>query len=100
MPGVVPIIILDVYSVHMMGTIVNQIQLHGIEVVHILPSCKYLSQGVDVGLNKTITTRMGGKWEDWMVGRLVLLISLQRSSHGNWQQNGYQNLHDCSAADW
>ena len=33
-PGVLPILIHDVYCVHMMGKIVNQIQSLGIEVIH------------------------------------------------------------------
>jgi hypothetical protein len=36
-PGVIPIITLDAYYVHMMGTIVNRIQSLGIKVVHIPP---------------------------------------------------------------
>ena len=35
--GVIPIIILDAYCVHMMGTIAKQIQLLWIKVVHIPP---------------------------------------------------------------
>jgi hypothetical protein len=34
-PGVVPLLILDAYRVHMMGSIVNRIQSLGIEVHHI-----------------------------------------------------------------
>jgi hypothetical protein len=57
-PGVTPIIISDAYCVHMMGTTVNQIQSLRIEVVHIPHGCTYMCQPVDVGLNKTIKTRM------------------------------------------
>ena len=66
-PGIVPIIILDAYCVHMMGTIVNRIQSPGIKVVHIPPGCSYLYQPVDIEINKTIKTRMREKWEDWML---------------------------------
>jgi hypothetical protein len=41
-PGVVPLLILNAYRVHMMGTIVNQIKSLGIEVIHIPPGCTYL----------------------------------------------------------
>ena len=66
-PGIVPLLILDAYHVHMMGNIVNRIQSLGIEVVHIPPGCTYLCQPVDVGVNKVIKSQMRNKWEDWMV---------------------------------
>ena len=31
------------------------------------PGCTYLCQPVDVGINKTLKSRMREKWEDWMV---------------------------------
>ena len=66
-PDVIPILILDAYRVHMMGNIVNRIQSLGIEVVHIPPGCTYLCQPVDVGINKSLKSRMREKWENWMV---------------------------------
>jgi hypothetical protein len=66
-PGIVPLLILDAYRVHMMGNVVNRIQSLGIEVVHIPPGCTYLCQPVDVGVNKVIKSQMRNKWEDWMV---------------------------------
>ncbi len=67
MPGVVPLLILDAYRVHMMGTVVNRVQSLGIEVIHIPPGCTYLCQPVDVGINKVIKCVMHEKWEDWML---------------------------------
>lgn len=66
-PGVVPLLILDAYRVHMMGTVVNRVQSLGIEVIHIPPGCTYLCQPVDVGINKVIKCGMREKWEDWML---------------------------------
>jgi hypothetical protein len=37
-----PLIILDAYCVHQMGSVVNHIQSMGIEVVHIPAGCAYL----------------------------------------------------------
>ena len=37
-----PIIILDAYRVHQMGSVVNRIQVMGIEVIHIPAGCTYL----------------------------------------------------------
>ena len=67
LPGVVPILVLDAYSVHRMGTNVNHIQSLGIEVIHILVSCTCLCQPVDMGISKTIKCGMQEKWEDWML---------------------------------
>ncbi len=56
--GVVPLLILDAYCVHMMGNIVNCIQSLRIEVIHIPAGCTYLCKPVDVGIIKTIRTVM------------------------------------------
>ena len=58
-----PIIILDAYRVHQMGSVVNHIQMMGIEVLHILAGCTYLCQPIDVGINKPIKCGLGDKWE-------------------------------------
>ena len=69
-PDVTPLLIIDVYQVHMMGNIVNKIQSLGIEVVHIPAGCTYLCQPIDVGINKSIKMGMRGKWENRMVARM------------------------------
>ena len=66
-PGIVPTLILDVYCIHMMGSIVNCIQLLGIEVIHIPAGCTYLCQPVVMGINKSIKNGMQDKWKDWMI---------------------------------
>ena len=55
--GVVPILILDVYRVHMMRNIVNCIQSLGIEVIHIPAGC----------IIKSIKSGTRDKWEGWMI---------------------------------
>jgi hypothetical protein len=65
-PVVVPLLILDAYRVHMMGSIVNRIQSLGIEVQHIPAGCTYLCQPVDIGINRPIKKAMMEQWEDWM----------------------------------
>jgi hypothetical protein len=67
MPGNVPLLIQDMYRVHMMGMVVNQVQSLGIEAIHIPPGCTYLCQPVDIGIIKMIKSGMQGKWEDWML---------------------------------
>jgi hypothetical protein len=66
-PGIVPILVLDAYCVHMTGKIVHRIQSLGNEVLHIPDGSTYLCQPVDVGINKTIKSGMQQKWEDWML---------------------------------
>jgi hypothetical protein len=66
-PNIVPLLVLDSYRVHMMGTIVNRIQQLGIEVHHIPGGCTYLCQPVDVGVNRPIKKAMTEQWEDWMM---------------------------------
>ena len=56
-----PILILDAYRVHQMGSVVNWIQSNGIEVVHIPAGCTYLCQPIDVGINKPIKSRLRQK---------------------------------------
>ena len=63
-PKVVPLLIHDVYHMHMIGSIVNCIQALGIEVQHIWGGCTYLCQPVDVGINLPITR------DDGTMGRL------------------------------
>jgi hypothetical protein len=61
-----PLLILDAYRVHQMGSVVNKIQSMGIEVVHIPAGCTYLCQPIDIGINKPIKTRLRDLWEQWM----------------------------------
>ena len=56
-PGAVPLLVLEAYRVHMMGSVVNRIQSLGIEVQHI----------VDVGINRPTKKEMTKQWEEWMV---------------------------------
>ena len=46
--GVVPTHILDACCIHMIGSIVNRIQLLWIEVILILVGCTYLCQPMDI----------------------------------------------------
>ena len=61
------IIILDANYVHQMGSVVNCIQMMGIEVLYILAGGTYLCQPIDVGINKPIKNGLHDKWDQWMV---------------------------------
>ena len=53
-----PILILDAYHVHQMGSVMNRIQSMGIEVLHIPAGCTHLYQPIDVRIIKPIKTRL------------------------------------------
>ena len=95
-PSVVPILVLDTYCIHMMGTIVNQIQSLGIEVLHIPVGCTYLCQPVDVGLNKLIKCGMREKWEYWMLGSYGIVNRLAKEPSqkqvAEWLLDVYDNV--------
>ena len=66
-PGIVPVILLDAYRVHMCQAVVDSIQALGIEVIHIPGGCTGLLQPLDVGINRPYTVRIRAKWEEWMM---------------------------------
>ena len=87
-PVIVPLLILDEYRVHMMGSIVNRIQSLGIEVQHIPAGCTYLCQPVDIGINRPIKKAM---MEQWKTGCMLVAGSQkawQKLHHANWLLNG------------
>ena len=53
-----PILVLDAYCVHQMGSVVDRIQAMGIEVIHIPAGCTYLCQPINVRINKPIKTHL------------------------------------------
>ena len=67
-PGVIPIIFLDSFKVHMMGSVVSKIQALGVEVDFIPPGCTGLVQPVDVGYNKAFKAKVRG-FNDWLMAQ-------------------------------
>ncbi len=95
-PGVVPLLILDAYRVHMMGSIINRIQSLGIEVHHIPGGCTWLCQPVDVGINRPIKKEMTEQWEKWMYdgGGVVDSVAKEptRKLVAEWIIGTYRNI--------
>jgi hypothetical protein len=93
-----PIIILDAYRVHQMGSVVNHIQMLGIEVIHIPAGCTYLCQPIDVGINKSIKGGLRDKWDQWMVeGEGIVNGKAKEPSRklvAEWVVNVYNNITD------
>jgi hypothetical protein len=69
---VVPLLILDSYCCHMMGSVVQQIQELGVEVKHIPGRCTSLCQPVDVGLNKPFKDCIQRAWHNWMMAEAII----------------------------
>ena len=59
-PGIVPILFLDSFKVHMLRSIVSKIQALGVEVEFIPPGCTGLIQPMDVGYNKAFKSILTG----------------------------------------
>ena len=95
-PGVVPLLILDAYRVHMMGSIVNRIQSLGIEVQHIPGGCTWLCQPIDVGINHPIKKEMTEQWEKWLFngGGVVDGVAKEptRNLVAEWIIGAYRNI--------
>ena len=64
---VVPLLVLDTYHDHMMGSTVNCMQVLGIGVQHIMGGCTYLCQTMDFGINRSIKKEMTDQWEEWLI---------------------------------
>lgn len=62
-----PILILDAYCMHQMGSVIKQIQSMGIEVMHIPAGCTYLCQPINIRISKPLKCHLCQKWEDWMI---------------------------------
>jgi len=56
--GIIPILFLDSFKVHLLGSIAVAIQGLGVELKIIPPSCTGLVQQIDVGINKPFKANM------------------------------------------
>ena len=66
-PGIMPLLFLDSYGVHKMGSVQRTINDLGVEVVIIPPGCTGITQPVDVGYNKPFKNLVRDKYKDWMI---------------------------------
>lgn len=65
--GIVPIILLDDFTVHKSGRVVDAIQQLGIEVEFIPPGCTGMVQPVDVGYNKSLKAKVRDEYREWLL---------------------------------
>lgn len=66
-PGIVPLLILDQFSVHMMASVNDAIQKLGVQVEFVAAGCTGLVQPVDVGYNKSFKAKMRDEYTAWMM---------------------------------
>ncbi len=93
-PGIIPILFLDPFRVHKMGTIVNTIQTLGVQVEFIPAGCTGLVQPVDVGFNKAFKCKMRDKFLKRMMGQ-DLNLPIPGSMHhdvAQWIINAQKNI--------
>ena len=64
--GIVPILFLDMFKVHMMQSVVQAIQALVIQVEFIPAGCTGLVQPIDVGFNKSLKAKMREQFHNWI----------------------------------
>jgi len=93
--GQPPVLILDSYHVHQMGSVVNRIQSMRIEVIHISVGCTYLCQPIDVGINKPLKNAKCERCEAWMVSDGIINEKAKEPSRkqvADWLVDAYTNI--------
>ncbi len=65
--GIIPILFLDLFRVHMLGSVVDAIQNLGVQVEFIPGGCTGLVQPIDVRINKPYKANMTKGYTDWLL---------------------------------
>ena len=69
--GIIPILFLDLFKVHLLGSVANAIQGLGVELKIIPPGCTGLVQPIDVGINKPFKVNMRKIYTEWLLDQDV-----------------------------
>jgi hypothetical protein len=67
--GVIPILFLDSFKVHLLGSVANAIEALGVQVEYIPGGCTGLVQPIDVGINKPYKAHMTKVYTGWLLGQ-------------------------------
>jgi hypothetical protein len=65
--GIIPILFLDSFKVHLLGSIADAIQGLGVKLEIIPPGCTGLVQPIDIGINKPFKANMRKIYTDWLL---------------------------------
>ena len=91
--GIIPLLFLDSYGVHKMGSVNRAINELGCKVIIIPPGCTGLTQPVDVGYNKPFKNLVRDKYENWMVmGSQDLTVPPRRVNVAQWIVESEQEM--------
>jgi len=67
--GIIPILFVDSFKLHLLGSVVNPIQGLGVELEIIPPGCTGLEQPIDTGINKPFKANMRKIYTEWLLGQ-------------------------------
>ena len=67
--GIIPILFLDSFKVHLLGRVANAIQKLGVEIEFIPAGCTSLVQPINVGFNKPFKSNMKKVYTDWLMSQ-------------------------------
>jgi hypothetical protein len=67
--GIIPILFLDSFKVHLLGSVADAIQGLGVELEIIPPGCTGLMQPIDVGINKPFKANIRKIYTEWLLGQ-------------------------------
>jgi hypothetical protein len=65
--GIIPILFLDSFKVHLLGSVADAIQGLGVKLEIIPPGCTGLVQPIDVGINKPFKSNMRKIYTEWLL---------------------------------
>ena len=68
--GIIPILFLDSFKVHMLGSVADAIQKLGIHIEFIPGGCTGLVQSIDISINKPYKTHMTKAYTSWMFWKI------------------------------
>jgi hypothetical protein len=87
--GIIPILFLDSFKVHLLGSVADAIQGLSVELKIIPPGCTSLVQPINVGTNKPFKVNMRKIYTEWLLEQDVdaaipkLLFTRIRIWHSN-----------------
>jgi hypothetical protein len=92
---IVPLLILDSYCCHMMGSIIQRIQELGVEVQHIPGGCTSVCQPINIGFNKPFKDCVRRAWHNWMMAEAIIhstTCSPTRLDIATWVANTMEEM--------
>lgn len=91
-PDIIPVLILDAFSVHMLTSVVAKVESLGCDVIFIPGGCTYLCQPVDVGINRPFKRELSAQWEDWVEQNGTDMQCPSRRDVAEWVINSCANI--------